>query len=135
MQFRSIHPVPMPSPLWYLGYFAASVCAGFLFAAGCDWKPTPVTPKPEPTTTAVPTVEPPESWCQAACARWQMAGCKEGRDVCSSFGADGECVQWQSCLAACEVEPHAYPTGPCVANPPAGAGPMQTCEQVRVACP
>lgn len=71
--------------------------------------------------------EPPESWCQAACARWQMAGCAEGNDVCLG----SECV---SCLVACESWPHAYPTGPCVADPPAGAGPMQTCEQVRAWC-
>lgn len=69
----------------------------------------------------------PPDWCAAACARWQMAGCAEGNDVCSA----GECV---SCLAACEAEPERYPTGPCVADPPMGAGPMQNCEQVRAWC-
>lgn len=70
------------------------------------------------------TTDPPE-WCSAACARWQMAGCPEGNDVC-----DGECV---SCLAACESWPERYPTGQCVANPPAVR--MQTCEEIRGACP
>lgn len=126
-----------PVPAWWkvaycLVILGSSFIAGALFAAGCEW-PGPVAPRPEPAT--VPTTEPPESWCQAACARWQMAGCKEGFDVCEEFSPDGECSRMVSCLAACEADPHAYPTGPCVADPPAGAGPMQDCEQVRVACP
>lgn len=74
------------------------------------------------------TADPPE-WCAAACARWQMAGCDEGRDVC--VGSD--CSRKVSCLAACESWSHAYPTGLCVANPPAVR--MQTCEEIRGACP
>lgn len=120
-----------PSSLWRVGYFAGSALAGFLFAAGCEWKPAPVTPRPEPT--AAPTTEPPESWCQAACARWEMAECKEGRPVCIEFSPDGECSHSVSCLLACEAEPHAYPTGPCVADPPPVR--MQTCEEIRAACP
>lgn len=108
--------------------FVSHFVAGALFASGCDWKPTPTTPKPEPTATA----EPPESWCQAACARWEMADCKEGYPVCVEFAPDGECSYSVSCLLACEAEPHAYPTGPCVANPPAVR--MQTCEEIRAAC-
>ncbi len=112
--------------------FASCFVASALFAAGCELGRVPTaTPKPEPT--ANPTAEPPESWCQAACARWQMAGCKEGLDVCETFSADGECSRMVSCLAACEAEPHAYPTGACVANPPAVR--MQTCTEIRAACP
>lgn len=110
--------------------FATPFVAGMLIAVGCEWPPPPVTPKPEPTVAP-----PPESWCDAACARWQAAGCKEGLDVCEDFGADGECSRSVSCLVACEREPHAYPTGRCVADPPKGAGPMQTCEQIGAACP
>jgi hypothetical protein len=72
--------------------------------------------------------EPPESWCPAACARWQMAGCPEGGDVC----LDSTCLHRASCIAACERDPERYPTGQCVANPPAAR--MQTCEEIRGAC-
>lgn len=105
----------------------------FLLLAACEWKsPPPATPKPNPEPP--PTEEPPEPWCQTACARWQAMGCKEGFDVCDAFGADGECSRMVSCLSACEAEPNAYPAGPCVANPPAGSGPMQTCEQIYNTC-
>lgn len=108
--------------------FVANVATGALLAIGCEWPPPPVTPKPEPTVT------PAESWCDAACARWQAAGCKEGADVCDAFGADGECSRSVSCLAACEREPHAYPTGRCVASPAVSTQPFQTCEQIRTVC-
>jgi hypothetical protein len=76
------------------------------------------------------TTEPPESWCPAACARWQMAGCEEGRDIC----LDLNCMHAVSCIVACESWPHSYPTGQCVADPPAGTGSMQTCEEIRNTC-
>jgi hypothetical protein len=75
------------------------------------------------------TADPPD-WCAAACARWQMAECTEGGDVC----IDSTCLHRVSCLAACESWPHSYPTGQCVADPPAGAGPMQTCEEIKNTC-
>jgi hypothetical protein len=106
-----------------------SVVAGALFGAGCDRLVTPVTPKPEPSTL------PAEAWCDAACARWQAAGCKEGNDVCDAYGADGECTRYASCLESCEREPQAYPNGMCVADPPTTMSPMQTCEQIRSVCP
>jgi hypothetical protein len=112
-----------------LATVGACLLAGFGIGAGCDRLPTVHVPKPEPSTL------PAEAWCDAACARWQAAGCKEGNDVCDAFGADGECTRYASCLEACEREPHAYPTGMCVADPPKGEGLMQTCKQVRAACP
>lgn len=92
-----------------LATFLLSVIAGLTVAATCDY------------------LIPAESWCDAACARWQMAGCPEGNDACTN----GDCV---SCLVACESWPNRYPTGPCVADPPIGAGSMQTCAEVRAAC-
>ena len=102
-------------------FFALLSITCFCFAAGAgvSFAVDRLTAEPEP----------PESWCPAACARWQMAGCEEGGDVC--VGSD--CARKVSCIVACEAWPHAYPTGPCVADPPAVR--MQTCEEIRGACP
>ncbi len=97
----------------------STFCFCFAAGAGVSFAVDRLTREPEP----------PESWCQAACARWQMAGCPEGRDVC----LDLNCMHAVSCLVACESWPERYPTGPCVADPPAVR--MQTCEEIRGACP
>lgn len=97
----------------------STTCFCFAAGAGVSFAVDRLTAEPEP----------PESWCPAACARWQMAGCEEGSDVC--VGAD--CSRKVSCIVACEAWPHAYPTGPCVSNPPPVR--MQTCEEIRGACP
>lgn len=107
---------------------ASCFAAGAGLGAGCDRLATPVVPKPDPVTL------PAEAWCDAACARWQAAGCKEGNDVCDAFNAEGACSRYVSCLESCEREPHAYPTSRCVADPPSTTSPFQTCEQIRSVC-
>lgn len=51
--------------------------------------------------------------CERLCAAFRERGCKSGAPVCAAFGPDGSCCGWQTCEAACVMEPEAYDASFC----------------------